>query len=91
MFGLRQTPIYFPAATFAAALLLAAPARAQNAHGAIAFGRSAQGQSVTYGFAWNYAAGDEARAAAMNACLGGGGADCVELARFRNGCGALAL
>ena len=46
---------------------------------------------MTYGFAWNYAAGDEARAAAMNACLGGGGADCVELARFRNGCGALAL
>lgn len=45
MFGLRQTPIYFPAATFAAALLLAAPARAQNAHGAIAFGRSARAKA----------------------------------------------
>ena len=86
MFGLRQAPM-----VFLAALLPVVPAQAQNAHGAIAFGRSAQGQGVTYGFAWNYAAGDEARAAAMNACLGGGGADCAELAWFRNGCGALAL
>ena len=39
MFGLRQAPI-----VFLAAMLLAAPAQAQNAHGAIAFGRSAQGQ-----------------------------------------------
>jgi len=74
-----------------ALLLFAIPARAQDAHGAIAFGRATQDQTVAYGFAWNHAARDEAREAAMNACLAGGGADCVELAWFRNGCGALAL
>ena len=91
MFGLRQAPKYILAAAFAAALLLAAPAQAQNAHGAIAFGQTAQGKSVAYGFAWNFAAGGEARAAAMNACVGRGGKNCVELASFQNGCGALAL
>ena len=91
MFGLRQAPKYILAAAFAAALLLAAPAGAQNAHGAIAFGQTAQGKSVAYGFAWNFAAGGEARAAAMNACVGRGGKNCVELASFQNGCGALAL
>ena len=88
---MRDTPIEFLAMIPVALLLFAIPARAQDAHGAIAFGRATQDQTVAYGFAWNHAARDEAREAAMNACLAGGGADCVELAWFRNGCGALAL
>ena len=79
------------AETVATALFLAVPAHAGDAHGSIAFGRDAQGKSVAYGFAWNHAAGDEARASALNACLSSGGKDCAELASFRNGCGALAL
>ena len=89
--NMRDTPIEFPAMVAIALLLFAIPARAQDAHGAIAFGRASQDQTVAYGFAWNHAARDEAREAAMNACLAGGGADCVELAWFQNGCGALAL
>ena len=79
------------AAVVATALFLAAPARAQDAHGAIALGRAAQGEAVTYGFTWNYAARDEAKDAAMSACLAGGGTDCAVLAWWWNGCGALAL
>lgn len=75
----------------AALLLVAVPARAQDAHGAIAFGNSAEGKAVAYGFAWNHGTGDAAMAAALDACLGAGGTECGDLARFRNGCGALAL
>lgn len=74
-----------------ALFLVAIPARAQDAHGAITFGQTAEGKAVAYGFAWNYAARDEARAAAMSACITGGGMNCVELAVFQNGCGALAM
>ena len=81
----------FLAMVAVALLLFAIPAQARDAHGAIAFGRASQDQTVAYGFAWNHAARDEAREAAMNACLAGGGTDCVELAWFQNGCGALAL
>ena len=61
-----------------------------DAHGAIAFGQTAYGESVAYGFAWNYGAKDEAIDAAMRACRAGGGTNCEELAWFQNGCGALA-
>ena len=67
------------------------PAEPTDAHGAIAFGQTAYGESVAYGFAWNYGAKDEAIDAAMRACRAGGGTDCEELAWFQNGCGALAL
>ena len=75
------------------ALLLAAVlARAQDAHGAIAFGHITQDQAVAYGFAWDYPARDEAEDAALNVCLSAsGGSDCTVLAWFQNGCGALAV
>lgn len=83
---------HFFTVTIAATLvLLVDPARAQNAHGSIAVGQTTSGESVAYGFAWNYIARDEAREAALNACRVGGGTGCVELAWFRNGCGALAV
>ena len=63
----------------------------RDAHGAIAFGQTAGGEAVAYGFAWNYDAKDEAIHAAMNACRAGGGTNCEEVAWFANGCGALAL
>ena len=66
------------------------PAEPTEAHGAIAFGQTAYGESVAYGFAWNYGAKDEAVGAALGACRAGGGTDCEALAWFRNGCGALA-
>lgn len=91
MFDHRRSPIEFLAMVAVALQIFAAPAQAQDAHGAIAFGRATQDQTVAYGFAWNHAARDEAREAAMNACLAGGGTECAELAWFRNGCGALAL
>ena len=76
----------------AALLLTAVPARAQDAHGAIAAGHITQDQAVAYGFAWDYPARAEAEEAAMNACLSaGGGADCTVLAWFQNSCGALAV
>ena len=75
-----------------ALLLAAVPARAQDAHGAIAFGQIAQDQAVAYGFAWDYPARDEAEDAALNVCLSAsGGSDCTVLAWFQNGCGALAV
>ena len=46
---------------------------------------------MAYGFAWNYGSRDEAVEVAVNACLAGGGTECVELAWFQNGCGALAV
>ena len=74
-------------------LLVAVPAlaHAQSAHGVIAFGGAGERESVAFGFAWNYASREEAREAAMQACVAGGGTDCVELAWFQNGCGALAV
>ena len=83
---------FAPAMMAAVVLLLAAlPARAQDAHGAIAFGQNDQDQAVAYGFAWGYSARDEAQEAAVNACLDGGGSDCTVFARFQNACGALAV
>ena len=74
------------------ALVVAGPARAQDvAYGAIAVGHTAYGESVAYGFAWNYVAKDEATEAALNACRVGGGTNCAERAWFQNGCGALAV
>ncbi len=89
----RRCPRTFAPAMMAAVVLLlaAVPARAQEAHGAIAFGQAHQAQAVAYGFAWGYSARDEAQEAAMTACLSGGGSDCTVLARFQNGCGALAV
>ena len=83
---------FAPVLMAGAALLLAAvAARAQDAHGAIAFGQVAQGGALAYGLAWDYPARDDAQEAAMNACLSGGGSDCTVLAWFQNGCGALAV
>ncbi|MDE0175512.1 MAG: DUF4189 domain-containing protein [Defluviicoccus sp.] len=87
----RNFIAYAAALGAAGLLLIAPPARAQDAHGAIAFGQTGDGQSVAYGFAWNQATRDEAKEAAISACLAGGGTGCVELAWFRNGCGALAV
>ena len=74
-----------------ALLFFAVPAQAQDTHGAIAFGWATQDETVAYGFAWNYGSRDEAVEVATNACLAGGGTECVELAWFQNGCGALAV
>lgn len=79
-----------------AALLLvgtAGPVQAQEAqaHGAIAVGQGFDDRSVAYGVAWNHLSQDEARDAALNACRDSGGTNCVGLAWFRNGCGALVL
>ena len=60
-------------------------------HGVIAFGETAQGKGVAYGFSWNFDGKDAARAEAVNACVSSGGTDCVQLAWFQNGCGALAI
>ncbi len=81
------------AAMIAATLILCAgTVRALDvAYGAIAIGQTAYGESVAYGFAWNYITKDDAAEAALNACRAGGGADCVERAWFQNGCGALAV
>ncbi len=89
--GLKR---YFAAvaAAVTTTLLPVVPTHAQDAaHGSIAFGRYAEDQAVSYGFAWNFAGADEAREAAMSGCVAGGGTDCGELVWFENGCGALAL
>ena len=88
----RRSHTFAPALMVGAVLLLVASlARAQDAHGAIAFGQNAQYQAVAYGVAWDYPSRDEAQEAAVNACLDGGGSDCTVLAWFQNGCGALAV
>ena len=88
----RRPRTFAPVMMAGAVLLLAAvPARAQDAHGAIAFGKVAQDPAVAYGFAWDYSTRDEAQEAAMNACLDSGGSNCAVLAWFQNGCGALAM
>ena len=92
MFDRHQTPARFLAATLAgAALFIAAPAAAQYAHGVIAFGDTDQGDGVAYGFAWNFPAKDTANVEAVNACISSGGTNCIQLAWFQNGCGALAI
>ena len=72
-------------------LLAGAKARAQDAHGAIAFGEVEQGDAVAYGLAWDYPSRDDAQAAAVEECISGGGSGCTVLAWFQNGCGALAV
>ena len=91
--GRRQASRRHLAVLAASLLLVAVPAHAhaQSAHGVIAFGGTGERDSVAFGFAWNHASRDEAREAAMRACVAGGGTDCVELAWFQNGCGALAV
>ncbi len=74
-----------------AALYSLAPAAAQEAHGVIAVGETVAGDSVAYGIAWNFPAREAAHAEAVNACTSSGGTNCVQLAQFRNGCGALAI
>ena len=91
MFDYRRSPIECVAVAASALMLFSVPAQAQDAHGAIAFGRANQDETVAYGFAWNYGSRDEGVEVAMNACLASGGTDCVELAWFQNGCGALAV
>ncbi|MDE0173698.1 MAG: DUF4189 domain-containing protein [Defluviicoccus sp.] len=92
VFDRRRLSVKLLATLIAAALLpVAAPSHAQDAHGAIAVGRAAQERTVAYGFSWNHAGRDTASKAALGACRAGGGTDCVELAWFQNGCGALVL
>ena len=88
----RRSRTCAPAMMTGAVLLLAAvQARAQDAHGAIAFAQIGQDLAVAYGVAWDYPSRDEAQEAAVNACLDGGGSDCTVLAWFQNACGALAV
>ena len=92
MFNSRQALAGFFAAPLAGVALFAAvPAAAQDAHGVIAFGETAEGKGVAYGFSWNFDGKDAAHAEAVNACVSSGGTDCVQLAWFQNGCGALAM
>ena len=92
MFDRRQAPGRFLAATIAGAALFAAvPADAQDAHGVITLGEAPEGRGVAYGFSWNFHGKDAARAEAVNASKSSGGTDCVQLAWFQNGCGALAM
>lgn len=89
---MRTMKRYAAATATGAALFLAAYASAQEVHGVIAYGSEAgQENSIAYGFAWNFPAKDAARAEAMNACISSGGTNCIEVAWFANGCGALAI
>ena len=92
MFNRREAPARFLVAPIAGAALFAAvPADARDVHGVIAFGETNQGKGVAYGFSWNFDGKDAANAEAVNACISSGGTDCVQLAWFQNGCGALAI
>ena len=93
MFDRYRTPARFFTATLTAAtLLISVPAAAQEAHGVIAFGtETGQDNGVAYGFAWNFPARETAHAEAMNACIASGGTNCIQLAWFQDGCGALAM
>ena len=93
MFDRYRTPARFFTATLTAAtLLISVPAAAQEAHGVIAFGtETGQDDGVAYGFAWNFPAKETAHVEAMNACIASGGRNCVQLAWFQDGCGALAM
>ena len=75
-----------------ATLLISVLAAAQEAHGVIAFGTETdQSNGVAYGFAWNFPARETALAEAVNACITSGGANCMQLTWFQDGCGALAM
>ena len=93
MFDRYRTPARFFTATLTAAtLLISAPAAAQEAHGVIAFGtETGEDNGVAYGFAWNFPAKETAHVEAMNACIASGGTNCIQLAWFQDGCGALAM
>ena len=92
MFDRDRTLARFVATTIVSAILsIATSASAQEAHGVIAFGETDQGDGVAYAFAWNFAAKSTAHAEAVNACTSSGGTNCIQLAWFRNGCGALAM
>lgn len=93
MFDRQRKPARLLAArlTFAT-LLIPVPASAQEAHGVIAFGtETGQDNGVAYGFAWNFPTKDTAHAEAVSACIASGGKNCVQLAWFQDGCGALAM
>lgn len=87
----RTTAGFLVAALAGLVLLVSASASAQEAHGVIVYGETDQANSVAYGFAWNFPARDTAYAEAVAACISSGGTNCIELAWFRNGCGALAM
>ena len=93
MFDRHRAPAGFFTATLpAAALLISAPAAAQEAHGVIAFGTETdQDNGVAYGFTWNFPTKDTAQAEAVSGCISSGGTNCVQLAWFQDGCGALAM
>ena len=93
MFYRHRTPAGLLAATLTwATLLISAPAAAQEAHGVIAFGtETGEDNGVAYGFAWNFPAKETALSEAVNACIASGGTNCVQLAWFQDGCGALAM
>ena len=75
-----------------ATLLISVPAVAQEAHGVIALGtKPDQGNGVAYGFAWNFPAKNAAHVEAVNGCIASGGTNCMQLAWFQDGCGALAM
>ena len=75
-----------------ATLLISVPAAAQEPHGVIAFGTETDRDSgVANGFAWNFPARETAHAEAVNACIASGGTNCMQLAWFQDGCGALAM
>ena len=75
----------------AAPIAVLTPAQAEVAHGSIAIGLNADGAVEASGFAWNFAAYDEARERALSECADAGGMRCREIFWFRNRCGALAL
>ena len=93
MFDRLRTPARLLAATLTwATLLIAAPTAAQDAHGVIAFGSETdEDHGVAYGFAWNFPAKEAAHVEAVNACVSSGGTNCLQLAWFQDGCGALAM
>ena len=93
MFDRQRKPARLLAArlTFAT-LLIPVPASAQEAHGVIAFGtETGQDNGVAYGFAWNFPTKDSAHAEAVSGCISSGGTNCMQLAWFQDGCGALAM
>ena len=81
----------FIATLTGSAMLVSVSAVAQEAHGVIVFGETVQNNGVAYGFAWNFPTKDAAQAEAMDACVSSGGTNCIPLAGFPNGCGALAM
>ena len=93
MFDRHRMPArFFTATVTVSALFISVSAPAQEAHGVITFGtETGQDNGVAYGFAWNFPAKETAHVEAMNACIASGGTNCVQLAWFQDGCGALAM